>query len=131
MEDELSRRRRNSSGPKGMCVAIIAVLFPDADPCASYYSHVVNRVHWIRARSQKHRWQEEFIITGYEMQWTVRYYLHQAKVWSDRGIVSEYHGNAGATAYAHRKIAMWTGMAKAADIRFKQVNRAYEGLTTV
>ena len=98
--------------------------------CRRFVSHAdaVNRVHWIRARAQKQRWKEEFILTGYEMQWTVRYFLHQASIWEDRGIVSEHEGHAGAAAYAHRKVAMWRNVAIAAESRFKEVNKSYTRL---
>jgi hypothetical protein len=41
----------------------------------------VQRVHWLRARAQKARWQEEVTLLGYEMQWTVRYYMHMSERW--------------------------------------------------
>ena len=46
------------------------------------------------------------MLTGYEMQWTVQYYLYQAKLWEDQGIQSEHSGTQGPTAYAYRKVAM-------------------------
>ena len=42
---------------------------------------VVRRVHWLRARAQLMRWQEELTLTGYEMQWTVRYFLYMSRKW--------------------------------------------------
>ena len=88
-------------------------------------------MHWIRARAQKDRWKEEFTLTGHEMQWTVRYFLYQAKLWEDRGIQSEHSGNQGPTAYAHRKVAMWNAMAKAAENCFKEVKRDFVSLVAI
>lgn len=92
------------------------------------YSDPVNRVHWIRARAQKHRWKEELTLTGYEMQWTVRYYLHQAEIWTDREIRTEHSGDSGAMAYARRQSVRWTEAARAANIRFKSINSTYQSL---
>ena len=89
---------------------------------------LVNRVHWIRARGQKHRWNEEFVLTGYEMDWTVWYYLHQAKIWEDRGISAEHVGDLGAMAYAARKVRMWSECAGSANKRFKLINPLYKSL---
>jgi hypothetical protein len=72
----------------------------------------VNRVHWLRARAQKQRWMEEFTLVGYEMTWTVNYFLHQSGLWENRGIAAE---NPGAVAYAVRKAAMWRAMAGISD----------------
>jgi hypothetical protein len=70
-------------------------------------------------------------LTGYEMQWTVRYYLHQADIWADCGIRTEYRGDRGATAYARRQLAMWTEAARTADVRFKSVNAGYQRLVAL
>ena len=66
----------------------------------------VNWVHWIRARAQKNRWREEHTLVGYEMQWTIRYYIHCAKMWEDRAGILGDIGDAGATAYACQKMMM-------------------------
>ncbi|KAF8057043.1 hypothetical protein FPV67DRAFT_1677798 [Lyophyllum atratum] len=44
------------------------------------------RVHYLRARANRNRWAEELRLVGYEMQWTTRYFLHQATIWRDRGL---------------------------------------------
>lgn len=85
--------------------------------------NVVQRVHWLRARSQKSRWSEEFILVGYEMQWVVRHFLYQAKVWSERQTGPSV--SAGAAAYASRQHARWTDIAAAADSKFKANNVNY------
>jgi hypothetical protein len=43
---------------------------------------LVRRVHWLRARAQLMRWQEEVCLTNYEMQWTVRYFSHVSSKWN-------------------------------------------------
>jgi hypothetical protein len=97
----------------------------------SYSFAVVNRVHWIRARAQKSRWKEEYTLVGYEMEWTVRYYLHHVKVWEGRATSSRQVGNAGATAYAIRKAAMWTDIATTAQAQFQRVNPRYHDLQSL
>lgn len=91
-------------------------------------AHSVNRVHWIRARAQKHRWQEEYTLCGYEMQWTVRYYQYYAKLWEDRARSTKGVGEAGPAAYCIRKSLMWTDLATAAEARFRVVNPRYQYL---
>ena len=66
----------------------------------SIFTSLVNWVHWIQARAQKNRWREEHTLVGYKMQWTVRYYIHCAKMWKDQAGVSGDVGDAGATVYA-------------------------------
>lgn len=91
----------------------------------------VNRVHWIRARAQRNRWKEEYTLVEYEMQWTVRYYLHCAKGWESRALSSREAGDAGATSYAYRKQNMWIGMAQSADSQFSLVNPGHPRLARV
>lgn len=83
---------------------------------------VVQRVHWLRARSQMHRWDEEVKLVGYEMVWTVRYFVHQMEVWDQK---RKDAGHPGAASYAARKAAMWCAMARDADQTFSMVNRLY------
>ena len=47
---------------------------------------------------------EEFTLVGYEITWTVNYFLYQADLWKNRGITAK---TLGAVAYAARKVAMW------------------------
>ena len=84
----------------------------------------VHRVHWLRARAQSGRWSEEAILVGYEMQWTVRYFLHQAQQWDDRcDAENEIRSLApGPAAYAARKAAMWRWVALKAKKCFLKVN---------
>jgi hypothetical protein len=84
---------------------------------------IVQRVHWLRARAQSGRWNEEVILVTYEMQWTVRYFLHQAQRW-DHLAASEDEGGrsaCGPAAYARRKAAMWRWLALKGRKRFIEV----------
>ena len=79
---------------------------------------LVNRVHWLRARAQKQRWMEEFILVGYEMTWTVNYFRYQANIWENHGIIAQRAGKRGAVAYAARKAAMWRAVAATSRQQF-------------
>lgn len=95
------------------------------------YISIVRRVHWLRARAQLMRWREEVTLTGYEMQWTVRYLLHMRNVWDRRGVTGTGTGtgqqsSAGVQAYARRKYTMWEQCAITADHTFATLNTAYQ-----
>lgn len=91
-------------------------------------TYIVNRVHWLQARAQRDRWREEFTLIGYEMQWTIRYYMHQSEVWQKRRRVALNDNKPGAAAYAARKTRMWGDMAAAAEKKFLNVNSTYESV---
>ena len=96
----------------------------------------VRRVHWLRARAQLMRWQEEVTLTGYEMQWTVRHFLFMSRKWAlPSGPSSKAQGSssgtgtgltAGAIAYWNRKRAVWLQLTFKADNTFKVWNPAYD-----
>ncbi len=69
-----------------------------------------------------HHWAEEVKLVGYEMVWTVHYFVHNMEVWEERQKNSEHPGPA---AYAACKAAMWCAMANDADQAFSQGNRSY------
>jgi hypothetical protein len=86
---------------------------------------IVQRVHWLRARAQFLRWQEEVTLINYEMQWTVRFFIHKSRSWAE--IVDRANSpKAGGLAYARRKHAMWEGLARKADRTFTLLNAAYK-----
>ncbi|KAF8337253.1 hypothetical protein F5887DRAFT_890729 [Amanita rubescens] len=83
------------------------------------------RVHWLRAQAQMHRWSEEVTLVSYEMQWTVRYFMYNMRTWDKRGIDCP---EPGVAAYAARKSAMWHRMALDAEGEFLKGNSAYSRL---
>jgi hypothetical protein len=115
----------------------------------------VQRVHWLRARAQKNRWQEEFTLVKYEMEWTSRFFLYRAEEWmrlfnaNDKFPLAGSDGNnmrvhlagqlphadsdgnnkrvylAGPRAYAARQAAQWRQLALDAEVLFLSVNKDY------
>lgn len=86
---------------------------------------LVQRVHWLRGRAQKLRWEEEVILVGYEMQWTVRFFVHKQEVWERRRVMANGNQATGPAAYAARKAAMWGWMAQDANHSFIRANSGY------
>lgn len=98
------------------------------------------------------RWEEEYQLLEYEMEWTTRWFAHQAQLWDSRASAAHREVEAlaehltqpeagtssaslepigpigaathrrGATAYAHRKSAMYKSMAHEAQVQFLRVN---------
>ncbi|PPQ92912.1 hypothetical protein CVT25_009177 [Psilocybe cyanescens] len=64
-----------------------------------------NCVHWLRARAQKNRWNEEIILVEYEMIWTVRYFAHRREEWAKASDMANI--NPGPKAYACRRSHIW------------------------
>lgn len=83
----------------------------------------VQRVHWLRARAQKKRWEEELILVKHEMEWTSRYFLHRARLWHER--YEDRDVRKGPKAYAARQSAQWKQLAAEAEHIFRLVNRDY------
>jgi len=84
-------------------------------------SHIcpVKHVHWLHAHAQKDQWHEEVVLITYEMQWTVRYFLHKNRNWEE-GAVSTT--SPGGVAYALWQGHMWRKMA---DLAFKNMTSHY------
>ena len=88
----------------------------------------VQRVHWVRARAQKLRWEEELLLVKYEMEWTTKSFLHKAQEWRDR--FEEPNVNQGPRAYAARQSSQWRRMAMDSDRLFRSANSEYISLIT-
>ena len=113
--------RLTGSAPDGMRECMISFAFYIIRPCID--TTEVQCVHWIRARAQKHRWEEELLLVKYEMQWTTRSFLHKAKKWQDRFEESDI--DPGPKAYAARQSSQWRRMAFDADRQFRSANSEY------
>ena len=58
------------------------------------------------------------------MEWSARYFWHQACQWQDR--FNDPNVQSGPKAYATWQAAQWSQMASSADRLFKVVNRDYQ-----
>jgi hypothetical protein len=87
------------------------------------FALAVQRVHWLRARAQKSRWNEEVILLQYEMEWAVRYFLHHSHQWRVRAQAAEV--TAGQAAYGFRQAASWQSLAGRAEAQFSKSNKEY------
>ncbi|KAF8812648.1 hypothetical protein BYT27DRAFT_7013167, partial [Phlegmacium glaucopus] len=93
----------------GHRLGLAADLTAGAGASADY----IQQVHWLHARAQLMRWQEEVTLTRYEMQWTVAFFAYNCQKWGMHSCSTP-----GVTAYAKRKQAMWQQLAVRADQRF-------------
>ena len=83
-------------------------------------------MHYLRARANKDRWNEEFLLLGYEMEWTVRSYKREANIWRERAARAKENGEPGHAAYGLRKSALWEDLISLAEERFMAVNVNYK-----
>lgn len=84
-------------------------------------NQIVYRVHFLRALARYDRWEEEELVTGYEMIWTRRYFDYRQMIWCKyaKGPLSTTPGH---TNYAMRQAATWGRMAVACWALFLQAN---------
>lgn len=75
--------------------------------------HPVYRVHWLCARAQAHRWDEELTIVQHEMEWTVQFFMKQVQIWEERRKLAP--NVIGAPEFALRQKALWNEMGRVAD----------------
>lgn len=71
-----------------------------------------------------HRWDEECTLVKYEMEWTVRYFVHKRHFWQS-AFTANLAQPPGPLAYAQRKAAMWDKLAHDADRSFTNINKYY------
>ncbi|PPQ76735.1 hypothetical protein CVT25_004546, partial [Psilocybe cyanescens] len=89
------------------------------------------RVHWLRARAQFQRWDEEKTLVSYEMQWTVSYFMKKSRSWK---LAAAGPGRdsaqlpPGVVAYAHRQSEIWHQLAIIADQSYQRSNPNYKSM---
>ena len=98
-----------------------------------YLAHqdfLVYRVHWLRARAQLHRWQEEVTLTRNEMHWAINYFTFRQKEW-DKWQSSYLAMTPGHHAYAEHQKAMWAEIREQPRQLFKMIWADFNSDTSV
>jgi hypothetical protein len=72
----------------------------------------------LRGKARFDRWDEEFITVQHEMKWTVLWFGHQKKEWTERAEESELNSEPGLHAYAEKQVAMWKKFGEEAEKGF-------------
>jgi hypothetical protein len=78
----------------------------------------VYRVNWLRAWENFKHAEEEVMLVWHEMDWTIRFFKHQAEGWESR---KSKGGTPGHLSYAMRMESMWMKFALRADQAFTLV----------
>jgi len=101
----------------------------------------VYRVHWLKAKARRDRWQEERILLASEMQWTELFFRHRGSRWktlaaessaviasheansgqsegSETHSKSEFRHSKGHVCYALKVESMWNRLAQQAAVQF-------------
>jgi hypothetical protein len=82
----------------------------------------VHRVNWLKARAQRDRWQEDWTLVGYEMEWLISFFKAKANIWQCRSELGQLpDGTSGHRCYALRQKAMWEKCASHAHEAFEKV----------
>jgi len=96
---------------------------------------LVHRVHWLKAKARRDRWQEERILLTSEMQWTELFFRHRGSRWktlaadssaiiasheedSETRSKSEFRHSKGHVCYALKVESMWNRLAQQAAVQF-------------
>ena len=71
--------------------------------CIEANSQEVYRVHWLRAKARKDRWNEELVLLEAETGWTRAFFKSKADEWNALRKEAVEEGNHGLDCYATRQ----------------------------
>ncbi|CAA7269133.1 unnamed protein product [Cyclocybe aegerita] len=83
------------------------------------------RIHWLWARAQKERWSEEYVLTGHEMEWTTRYFMHRAEWWKATMLGGGTEAAPAVLEYAEQQLHLWNELGRIADGWFGREQGSY------
>lgn len=78
-------------------------------------------MHWLRAKAQYERWQEEEHSIHNEATWVPAYFHTKAKHWHSWGAIAAQARQSGHAAYASRQAHAWEEMAKSSEKALKPI----------
>ncbi|KDQ49440.1 hypothetical protein JAAARDRAFT_110278, partial [Jaapia argillacea MUCL 33604] len=82
------------------------------------YNLIVVRLHWLRAKAMRDRWQEELTLVMHEMTWTSAYFAHQSHEWDSRAWDPSQSPSSGHKCFSMRQAKMWKMFATTAINEF-------------
>ncbi|KAG0691964.1 hypothetical protein DFH29DRAFT_883337 [Suillus ampliporus] len=73
--DPNARGQRNSTLPWFWSLDI------QGDSVSNDWMNEFYRVHWLRTKALRDRWEEEILLVGHEMRWTIDFLVHRSRTW--------------------------------------------------
>ncbi|KIM58325.1 hypothetical protein SCLCIDRAFT_128326, partial [Scleroderma citrinum Foug A] len=67
----------------------------------------VYRVHWLRTKALRDRWEEEVQLLTCETEWSWRFFSTQVDFWSGQSAEAAATGSAGMACYSARQCHMY------------------------
>ncbi|KIM54003.1 hypothetical protein SCLCIDRAFT_137614, partial [Scleroderma citrinum Foug A] len=67
----------------------------------------VYRVHWLRAKALRDRWDEEVQLLTCETEWTRRFFSSRVDFWSGQSAAAAATNNAGLVYYSARQCQIY------------------------
>jgi hypothetical protein len=92
----------------------------------------VYRVHWLRSKALRDRWEEELVLVSHEMDWTARFFVYKAEQWvlrmksAEANLIDRDGGTnvstwEGSKCYAARQAHVYHQLAQHAKSSFQQL----------
>ncbi|KAG1844998.1 hypothetical protein F4604DRAFT_1595844, partial [Suillus subluteus] len=114
----------NARGQRNNTLAWFWSMDVAGDSDGSDWLNEFYRVHWLRAKALRDRWEEEMLLVQHEMNWTCNFFVHKADQWICLGILGEDTEKVGHVAYAAQQCKMYQHLYEDARAAFKTV-KAY------
>ncbi|KAG1731224.1 uncharacterized protein EDB91DRAFT_1238979 [Suillus paluster] len=92
----------NARGQRNSMLAWFWSMDVEGDSDSSDWLNEFYRVHWLRAKALRDRWEEEMLLVQHEMNWTCNFFLHKAEQWILLATISKATNKVGHLAYAAR-----------------------------
>ncbi|KAG1888829.1 hypothetical protein F4604DRAFT_1915889 [Suillus subluteus] len=111
----------NARGQRNNILAWFWSMDVDGDSNGSDWLNEFYRVHWLRAKALRDRWEEELLLVQHEMSWTCNFFLHKAEGWIRLGRIGKDAENMGHIAYAAWQCKMYQHLYQDASDAFMTV----------
>ncbi|KAI5993014.1 hypothetical protein EDD15DRAFT_2367807 [Pisolithus albus] len=80
------------------------------------------RIHWLRAKAVKDRWEEEEELLASEFQWAINFFKYRARKWNEKCVSCKVAGLLGAASYAARQKAIYEQLAEQGATKWQNMN---------
>ncbi|KAG1866108.1 hypothetical protein F4604DRAFT_1585594 [Suillus subluteus] len=111
----------NARGQRNSMLAWFWSIDVQGDSTSNDWMNEFYHVHWLRTLALRDRWAEELLLlVGWEMIWTVDFFLHKSQQWVGRMQEADANQKVGHRCYAARQARIYLRLSQQAQDSFER-----------
>ncbi|KAG1844901.1 hypothetical protein C8R48DRAFT_678323 [Suillus tomentosus] len=116
----------NARGQRNSTLAWFWSIDVEGDSTSNDWMNEFYCVHWLRTLALRNRWEEELLLVGREITWTIAFFMHKSQEWVRRMQEANAKEITGHRCYAARQAQMYLRLSQHVEDSFDRTKGVAE-----